>query len=150
METAIQMMNTALVIGREDVRFSTVDMCVFDLYEGSCELIKAGASATFIRYADHVEKITSTTLPIGVVQNIEIDRIKRSLSDGDFVIMMTDGVLDALEDDCEERMRDMIETLEEQNPQEIAEKILSYAICSCGGRIRDDMTVFVLCLWENA
>ena len=47
-------------------------------------------------------------------------------------------------------MRDMIEALEEQNPQEIAEKILSYAICSCGGRIRDDMTVFVLCLWENA
>ena len=40
--------------------------------------------------------------------------------------------------------------LEEQNPQEIAEKILSYAIRSCGGRIRDDMTVFVLCLWENA
>ena len=66
------------------------------------------------------------------------------------LVMMTDGVLDALEDDCEERMRDMIETLEEQNPQEIAEKILSYAICSCGGRIRDDMTVFVLCLWENA
>ena len=51
---------------------------------------------------------------------------------------------------AQERMRDMIETLEEQNPQEIAEKILSYAICSCGGRIRDDMTVFVLCLWENA
>ena len=31
----------------------------------------------------------------------------------------------------------------------IAEKILSYAICASEGRIRDDMTVFVLCLWEN-
>ena len=60
------------------------------------------------------------------------------------------ALFDAIRDQVEERMRDMIEALEEQNPQEIAEKILSYAICSCGGRIRDDMTVFVLCLWENA
>ena len=31
---AIQMMNTALVIGREDVRFSTIDAPIFDLYTG--------------------------------------------------------------------------------------------------------------------
>ena len=46
--------------------------------------------------------------------------------------MMTDGVLDALEDDCEERMRDMIEALEEQNPQEIAEKILLMPYAAVG------------------
>ena len=45
--------------------------------------------------------------------------------------------------------RQVLEGLQEQNPQEIAEKILSYAICASEGRIRDDMTVFVLCLWEN-
>ena len=42
-KTAIQMMNTALVIGREDVRFCTVDVSLFDLYSGSCEFVKAGA-----------------------------------------------------------------------------------------------------------
>ena len=87
---------------------------------------------------------------MGIFQKAQTEVRVRQLAAGDLLIMMTDGVLDALEDDCEERMRDMIEALEEQNPQEIAEKILSYAICSCGGRIRDDMTVFVLCLWENA
>ena len=46
-------------------------------------------------------------------------------------------------------MAEVLEGLQEQNPQEIAEKILSYAICASEGRIRDDMTVFVLCLWEN-
>ena len=70
---AIQLLNTALVMGREEVYFSTVDMCVFNLYEGSCKFLKAGASTTFIRHGEEVEKITSTTLPVGVMQNIEID-----------------------------------------------------------------------------
>src|SRR5699024_1319464 len=35
--TAVQMMNTALVAGREELCFSTVDMCIFDLYQGTCE-----------------------------------------------------------------------------------------------------------------
>ncbi len=39
-ETAVQMMNTALVIGREEVRFCTVDVSLFDLYGGSCEICK--------------------------------------------------------------------------------------------------------------
>ena len=41
-ETAVQMMNTALVIGREEVKFCTLDVCLFDLYRGSCEICKGG------------------------------------------------------------------------------------------------------------
>ncbi|SCJ63733.1 Stage II sporulation protein E [uncultured Clostridium sp.] len=148
-ETAIQMMNTALVIGREEVRFSTVDMCVFDLYEGSCELVKAGASATFIRYADHVEKIVSSTLPIGVVQNIEIDRMKRELSDGDFVIMMTDGVLDALPVGEQEALMSMfIGGTGMNNPKELAHHILEQVLEWTGEEPLDDMTVIAVGIWS--
>ena len=48
-KTAVQMMNTALVIGREEVRFCTGDVSLFDLYEGTCEFVKAGAAATFLK-----------------------------------------------------------------------------------------------------
>ena len=47
-KTAIQIINTTLVMGREEIHFSTIHMSVFDLYTGTCELIKAGASSTFI------------------------------------------------------------------------------------------------------
>lgn len=47
-KTAIQMINTTLVMGREEIHYSTVDMTIFDLYSGKCEIIKAGASSTFI------------------------------------------------------------------------------------------------------
>ena len=125
-------------------------LCSLDLYSGECEICKVGGAATFLKESGGTECIGGESLPLGIFQKAQTEVRVRQLAAGDLLIMMTDGVLDALEDDCEERMRDMIEALEEQNPQEIAEKILSYAICSCGGRIRDDMTVFVLCLWENA
>ena len=146
---AVQMLNTALVMGREEVYFSTVDMCVFDLYEGSCELLKAGASTTFIRYEDRIEKITSATLPIGVIQNIEIDCVYRKLHDGDFVIMVTDGVMDALPvGEQESLLGTFIRGTGSQNPEEMAHYILEQVLEWTGEAPMDDMTVIVIGAWE--
>ncbi len=149
LETAIQMMNTALVIGREEVRFSTIDMTVLDLHQGTCEIIKAGASTTFIRHEDRVDKISSTSLPIGVVQNLEVERVKRTLSDGTFVIMMSDGVMDALPiGEQEALMRTFIKGTNIQNPKELAHHILEQVLTWTGETPQDDMTVIVVGIWE--
>ena len=146
---AIQLLNTALVMGREEVYFSTVDMCVFDLYEGSCKFLKAGASTTFIRHGGQVEKITSTTLPVGVMQNIEIDCVTRKLSDGDFVVMVTDGVMDALPvGEQEAQIGGYLCELSSQNPKEMAHHVLERVLESTGELPMDDMTVIVIGIWE--
>ena len=72
-KAAIQMINTTLVMGREEIHFSTVDLSMFDLYTGECRLIKAGASSTFIKKGNKVERISSSSLPIGVMHSIEIE-----------------------------------------------------------------------------
>lgn len=147
-ETAVQMMNTALVIGREEVKFCTLDVCLFDLYRGSCEFVKAGAAATFIKKKDKVEKIVSTTLPIGVIQNIEIDREVCDLESGDYVVMVTDGVLDALPaKEQEEQMIDIIQNTNIVNPTEFARSILSEVLKYSGEMPLDDMTILVIGLW---
>ena len=148
-ETALQMLNTALVIGREEVRFSTIDMSIFDLYSGKCEFVKAGASLTFIKHKDRVERVKSTSLPIGVVSKLEIDQETHSLQDGDFVIMLTDGVLDALPVGEQEFIMQMIiEGMQKTNPREIAQHILEQ-VMECSGEIPvDDMTVLVVGLWS--
>ena len=147
-ETAVQMMNTALVTGREEVKFCTLDVCLFDLYQGSCEFVKAGASATFIKRKKEVEKIESTTLPIGVVQNIELDREERNLESGEYVIMVTDGVMDALpEGTQEEKIVEFIRETDIVNPTEFARGILSQVLKSSGGMPMDDMTVLVIGIW---
>jgi len=149
-ETALQMLNTAMVMGREEVRFSTIDMCLFDLYSGKCELAKAGASTTFIKSNGTVERIKSTSLPMGVMANLEIDYTERQLADGDMVIMVTDGVMDALPVGEQDFLMQMIvEGTAMQNPKEIAHHILEQVL-ECSGQVPlDDMTVLVVGLWRQ-
>lgn len=148
-ETALQMLNTALVIGREETFFSTVDMCVFDLYRGKCELTKAGASHTFIKSAKGVECIRSTSLPIGVVQKLEVEVTEKMLCDGDYVILVTDGVMDALPvGEQEFLMKMMIEGTPKTNPKEIAEHLLGQVL-ECSGEVpMDDMTILAVGFWS--
>ncbi len=148
-KTAIQMINTTLVMGREEIHFSTVDMSIFDLYTGSCELIKAGASSTFIKKQNKVEHISSSSLPIGVMNSIEIESVKRQLGDGDFVIMVTDGVMDALpvgEQDI--LLETIIKGTAINNPKELAHHILEQVLNWTGEEPLDDMTVLVVGMWE--
>ena len=148
-ETALQMLNMAMVMGREEVRFSTIDMSVFDLYSAKCECIKAGASTTFIKHRKKVERIKSTTLPLGVVSDLEIHCTKRQLKDGDFVIMVTDGVMDALPSGEQDFLMQMIiEGTNIQNPKEFAEHILKQVL-ECSSHVpNDDMTVLVVGIWS--
>lgn len=148
-ETALQMLNTAMVMGREEVRFSTIDMGEFDLYTGKCTLTKAGASTTFIKYKDRVESVKSTSLPLGVMSKLELDSTDRQLQDGDMVIMVTDGIMDALPiGEQEFLMRMIIEGTNLSNPKELAHHILEQVL-ECSGEVPlDDMTVVVIGMWS--
>ena len=150
--TALQMLNTALVIGREEVRFSTVDMCVFDLYSGSCTFTKAGAAASFIKSAETVSCLKSTSLPIGVISNWKVEETEKQLQDGDYVVMVTDGVMDALPvGEQEILLKMMIEGCQKTNPKEMAEHLLGQVL-ECSGQVpMDDMTILVvgLCSLEK-
>ena len=148
-ETALQMLNTAMVMGREEVRFSTIDMSFFDLYSGECELMKAGASTTFIKSKKGVEQVKSESLPLGVVSKLELDCTKRQLEDGDMVIMVTDGVMDALPVGEQDFLMQMIiEGTQIHNPKEIAHHILEQVL-ECSGEVPvDDMTVLVVGIWS--
>ena len=78
--------------------YSTVDICALNLYTGMCEFLKAGAAATFIRRDQWVEAISSSSLAAGLVQQMDFETAAKKIYDGDYLIMVTDGVLDALPD----------------------------------------------------
>lgn len=90
-------------------------------------------------------------MPLGIFQQVDILPLERQLQDGDYLIMVSDGVIDALGvHDYENTLEEAISGIREQNPGEIAEKILRMAIYAGGGHITDDMTVGVIGIWENA
>ena len=151
MEGAINMVNTALFVTGEDRNHPTLDICDIDLYQGNCRLYKAGGAVTFLKQEDKVEQLKAGTLPLGIFQQVDILPLERQLQDGDYLIMVSDGVIDALGvHDYENTLEEAISGIREQNPGEIAEKILRMAIYAGGGHITDDMTVGVIGIWENA
>lgn len=148
-KAALQLINTVLVTGREEICFSTIDMSIFDMYSAKCEFVKVGASTTFVKYGNEVEKIVSTSLPLGVVQNLEFDTVTKQLDSGDVVVMVTDGVMDALpvgEQDF--LMETIIGGTSIQNPKEMAEHILEQVLNFSGEKPLDDMTVLVIGIWS--
>lgn len=150
METAVDMVNTALFARGEESNHPTLDICNLDLYQGNCDICKVGGAATFLKREDEVEVIAMGNLPLGIFQKVEVHTQHIQLRDGDYLIMMSDGVLDALEEqECEDLMAETIKELTERNPKELAEKLLQIVLYYCGGHIRDDMTILVAGVWEN-
>lgn len=150
-ESAVSMVNAALFARGQEYSHPTLDVCDLDLYNGSCSFCKVGGAASFLKHGHKVEQISQGSLPLGIFRNVEVGTVRLQLQDGDFLILMTDGVLDALGDSgYEDTMRQAIGELEEVNPGEIAEKLLQMALRSCGGHIRDDMTILVAGIWNNS
>lgn len=149
-EAAVKMINSALMLRSDGKTFSTIDISSVDLYSGVCEFLKIGAATSFIRRGSWVETITSTSLPAGIFHQTDFDKTCRKLYDGDMIVMMTDGVLDVLPAEHQEKlMTDIILEHPTNNPQELANYIVSRARQYRGGRFCDDMTVLAIAVWKR-
>ena len=111
--------------------------------------IKIGGAATYIRRGKWLECVEAKTLPIGMLQRVDYDFTGKKLYDGDYIIMMSDGVLDAVRP--EERAEFLQQIIGEdpgQNPQVIAGRILNASLLLQNFEPRD-MTVLVCGVFEQ-
>ncbi len=149
-ETAIQMINSSLVSGEENSNMSTLDLCSIDLYDGECRFVKVGSASSYIKRQYLVDRISAGNLPMGIFQKPDMEVVSRKLMDGDYIIMISDGILDALSQGIgEEMLIELIGGSNMENPGEIANSILNFCIHQCKGHIRDDMTVMVIGIWKK-
>lgn len=150
-DITIKTINSILLLKSSEEMFATMDLSILDAYTGKVEFVKIGAASSFIKRASgEIEVIKSTSLPIGMLNNIDIESFGKKLDDGDFVIMMSDGVLDAdrIVEEKEEWVVDNLQKLSSRNPQVIADELLDAAIKKYGNKIEDDMTVMVEKIWK--
>jgi len=147
-DAAIQLLNNDLAVSVGQ-NMSTLDMCTMDLYSGMCRFRKAGAATTFLKSNSYVEQIQITSLPLGIFQERENQVVVREIIENDYIIMVTDGIIDALEDGYEEVLQRYIEDIPNVSPGEMAQRILQFALHISGGRVADDMTVLVLGVYAN-
>lgn len=149
-ETAIQMINGALAVSGQEENMSTLDVCDLNLYTGECEFIKVGAACTYIKRGRLVDRLSTQNFPLGVFGRLEPEVMYRTLQSGDYVIMLSDGVLDALSQGIgEEILPEILGRMEYDNPREMANQLLAYCLKQSKGCIRDDMTVLVTGVWNH-
>lgn len=149
-KTAIRLINSIFVLQSEEERLTTLDMVIINLYTGICDFIKMGAATAFIKREDRVEMITSASLPMGIFSKADYEDVSKKLYDGDMVILLSDGVLEAAPMVHKERyIIELLSNLKTTNPTEIANTLLQHAIVNSGGNIVDDMTVLVTGVWTT-
>ncbi len=95
-----------------------------------------------------VERIEGQALPVGVYQEAEPYFEKTEIYSGDYVIMMTDGIVDAFAG-REEELEQLLREQRIVNPQELAEYIVDEAVNQNNGKVKDDMSVVVAAVWER-
>ena len=95
-EHAIQILNGLILQDGQESAMSTLDVCDLNLYKGVCEFSKIGAAASYHKRDYLVEKIWIENLPLGAFGTMDLDVARRRLDEGDYVIMLTDGILESL------------------------------------------------------
>ncbi len=149
-DLAINMINSVLFLKSSKDTFATLDMCTIDLYTGFCEILKIGAVSTLILHNNKVDIIKSTSLPVGVLNSIEPEIRKKKLSDGDIIVMFTDGVIDSTNAiiNKEHWIIDILLENNSTNPEDIANAIFEKTKENYKDNIKDDITILVARIWS--
>ena len=129
--------------GREECS-STVDLFELDLLSGEATFLKSGAAPSFVKRDNSIFRIRSQTAPIGLLGSIDTEKIKVEVRPGDYVIMLSDGIVDALED--APWLLVMLGENPPSNLYEYAKKILDGA--KEHTKANDDMSVAVIKIEE--
>lgn len=144
--TAIDTVNSIMSIKfSEEEKFSTLDLQKINLYDGKVKFMKVGAMESFIKRGRKIKIIDSKTLPFGVVDTPDVDEIDVQLKGGDFVVTISDGILDLFKtgDLSNAWLVELLENSSSKNPNDLANEILASAKELTGGKAKDDMTVVV-------
>ncbi len=141
--TAVDTVNTVLLLQGGEEAFVTLDMCIIDRYDNSAEFIKTGAAPSFIKRDGKVQVIKNASLPVGMLQTVDKAIFNTQLEAGDMVIMASDGLLDADNQTDLDWLIGLLEDNSIEDAQVMAEFLLGKAVALSGGRLKDDITVLV-------
>ncbi|MGN0796206.1 MAG: SpoIIE family protein phosphatase [Christensenellales bacterium] len=119
----LPLVNKLLTLKEAD-DYSTLDVGVVDLNSGYLDVIKLGSSPTFILSNGNLVKIDSNALPIGILDRINPTTQTVKLSPYDLVIMVTDGIIDALN---EKSLSDILCDEKSFNPQALCDRLIEAA-----------------------
>ena len=123
--------------GKEE--FNAVDVAVIDTFTGEVDFIKQGAREGYIITPDGLEEIPCGSLPLGIVDEIVPVTEVRQLTPRDFLVLVSDGIIDGL---GKERLEEILSKTNTRNPDEICAQVMENVV-NLVGEDRDDCSIIV-------
>ena len=145
-DTSIKLINSTLATSmKEEDSYATLDIAILDLYDENMEFVKNGACPTYIKRNKNVQLVKSISMPTGILDNIELIVYDKDISKGDIFVMVSDGIIESNNDyqNKELWLKYLLEEINSDDVQKIADIIISEAIDNDFGKEKDDMTVIV-------
>jgi len=142
-ELAVRTVNSILVLRSPEEIFATVDLAIIDLHTGDAGFIKIGACPSYIVRGGEVNRIKLASLPLGILNSIDVEQSRQRLRAGDTVVMISDGVLTGHEDQRDDWLIRLLKRSQGREPQAIADEVMTRGLAASAEET-DDMTVVVI------
>ena len=137
---ALKLVNSAMLFKSSDESLATLDIAKIDLYSGTVQFYKAGACETTIIHGNKTSKALCRNLPAGILRSVAFEVTEKQLSDGDIIVMVSDGAIYEDSISVEELTKDH----QNENAQKISDIILQSLVSGRADGHDDDVTVIVL------
>ncbi len=136
-DSALKLVNSALLVKSGEESLATVDVATIDLYTGRADFYKAGAAPTVVRKAGRAGSMESTSIPAGILKGVSFEHSGITLREGDIVLLLSDGASAA----GVEWIGSELESYKGNDPNELCRKLANAArLRRIDGR-EDDITV---------
>lgn len=144
-DVSLKLINSTLSANTSEDMYATLDIQILDLFSGNMEFIKNSACPTFVKRNGEVQLLKSITLPAGILDQADLVVYDYDLQDGDILVMCSDGIIDSNKEYLNKQLwvKYLLEDIETDDAQKIADIIMNEAIDNDFGKQKDDMTVMV-------
>ncbi len=144
-DVSLKLINSTLSANTEEDMYATLDIEILDLFNGNMEFIKNSACPTYVKRGRNVQLLKAMSLPTGILSDVDLVVYDYDLQDGDILVMCTDGVIDSNKEYLNKQLwlKYLLEDIETNDAQKIADIIINEAIDNDYGNQKDDMTVMV-------
>ena len=137
---ALSTLSSALALrGEDNGGFTTVDLLQIDLFTGDGNLFKMGAAPTYLMRNNELQILAGTALPAGLESSDAFlpDHFSFSLSPGDTVALVSDGICGTGEDRW---LQETLTRFAGASPKELARELLTQSPLGA----TDDRTALII------
>lgn len=144
-DSILKVINSAMLVRSGEESLATLDIAVLNLYDGTVEFYKAGASFSVAMKHLKMLKIEKPSLPVGILRDIAFEKVELNFKDGDAFVLMSDGV----PNEVVPVWRDILKSAVDYDGDELADKLAKSAYMNSKKDSPDDITVMTAVLMIN-